>query len=199
MLELGRRRSAAGWRGNLYACPHIGIPQHSQIAPHAIRPQRHLFRSRTESAFDARQVIGERGSRCRSTRKTGRDTAKGSVSPDDLDRMGFRARPTTRRGAPAETQRAVKGIWRLAHHDLLLATSRPGGFREWVKQFGDPRNSKVDPVVWVVSIPLSATRTYVQAFMENLLVYRVVLRRPRKRWQRPNSHRVTSEERIQPP
>ena len=47
-----------------------------------------------------------------------------------------------------------------------------GRVREWVKQHGDPRDPKVDPVDWVERIPLSETRNYVQRVMENLQVYR---------------------------
>jgi soluble lytic murein transglycosylase len=48
-----------------------------------------------------------------------------------------------------------------------------GRVRDWVKQFGDPRNPNVDAVDWVERIPFSETRNYVQRVMENLLVYRV--------------------------
>ncbi|WP_139102154.1 lytic transglycosylase domain-containing protein, partial [Acinetobacter baumannii] len=48
-----------------------------------------------------------------------------------------------------------------------------GRVREWPAAFGDPRDSKVDPVDWVERIPLSETRNYVQRVMESLLVYRV--------------------------
>jgi len=48
-----------------------------------------------------------------------------------------------------------------------------GRVREWVKQFGDPRDPNVDAVDWVERIPLAETRNYVQHVMENLQVYRV--------------------------
>jgi soluble lytic murein transglycosylase len=41
-----------------------------------------------------------------------------------------------------------------------------------VKQFGDPRDPKVDAVDWVERIPFAETRNYVQRVMENLQVYR---------------------------
>jgi soluble lytic murein transglycosylase len=47
-----------------------------------------------------------------------------------------------------------------------------GRVRDWVKQFGDPRDPNVDAVDWVERIPFSETRNYVQRVMENLLVYR---------------------------
>jgi soluble lytic murein transglycosylase len=48
-----------------------------------------------------------------------------------------------------------------------------GRVRDWVKQFGDPRDPNVDAVDWVERIPFSETRNYVQRVMENLQVYRV--------------------------
>jgi soluble lytic murein transglycosylase len=44
---------------------------------------------------------------------------------------------------------------------------------EWIEQYGDPRDPKVDAVDWVERIPFSETRNYVQRVLENLQVYRV--------------------------
>jgi soluble lytic murein transglycosylase len=48
-----------------------------------------------------------------------------------------------------------------------------GRIRDWVARYGDPRDSKVDPIDWVERIPFSETRNYVQRVMENMQVYRV--------------------------
>ncbi|BBK42337.1 lytic transglycosylase [Allostella vacuolata] len=48
----------------------------------------------------------------------------------------------------------------------------PGRSRQWVGDYGDPRNGGVDPVDWVEMIPFNETRNYVQRVMENLQVYR---------------------------
>ncbi len=48
-----------------------------------------------------------------------------------------------------------------------------GRVRDWIAQYGDPRNPKVDPIDWVEQIPFSETRNYVQRVLENLQVYRV--------------------------
>ena len=53
----------------------------------------------------------------------------------------------------------------------------PGRARQWIKQFGDPRDPGVDAIDWVEQIPFAETRTYVQRIMENLMVYRAVLDR----------------------
>jgi len=51
----------------------------------------------------------------------------------------------------------------------------PSRARQWVKQFGDPRDSSVDPIDWIEQIPFSETRNYVQRVMENVMIYRTVL------------------------
>ena len=50
-----------------------------------------------------------------------------------------------------------------------------GRVQEWVKRYGDPRNSGVDPIDWVELIPFSETRYYVPRVMGNMAVYRVRL------------------------
>ncbi|MBI1187203.1 MAG: transglycosylase SLT domain-containing protein [Alphaproteobacteria bacterium] len=48
----------------------------------------------------------------------------------------------------------------------------PGRAREWINDWGDPRQRGVDVVDWIELIPISETRNYVQRVMENLQVYR---------------------------
>ncbi|MGE4064870.1 MAG: lytic transglycosylase domain-containing protein [Rhodospirillaceae bacterium] len=51
----------------------------------------------------------------------------------------------------------------------------PGRTRQWVRQFGDPRDLSVNAIDWVEMIPFSETRNYVQRVMENVMVYRALL------------------------
>lgn len=51
----------------------------------------------------------------------------------------------------------------------------PGRAREWIKEFGDPRDSKVDPIDWIHRIPFEETREYVQKVLSNIQVYRARL------------------------
>lgn len=48
----------------------------------------------------------------------------------------------------------------------------PGRAREWIREFGDPRNPKVDPVDWIERIPIQETREYVAKVLANLQIYR---------------------------
>ncbi len=48
----------------------------------------------------------------------------------------------------------------------------PGNAHKWVEQYGDPRNSSVDPIDWIEHIPFEETRNYVMRVIENMEVYR---------------------------
>ena len=51
----------------------------------------------------------------------------------------------------------------------------PGRTRQWLRQRGDPRTDKLDPLDWVYAIPFEETRLYVQKVLSNLQVYRARL------------------------
>ena len=51
----------------------------------------------------------------------------------------------------------------------------PGRAREWIKEFGDPRDQKIDPIDWIHRIPFEETREYVQKVLSNIQIYRARL------------------------
>ncbi len=51
----------------------------------------------------------------------------------------------------------------------------PGRTRQWVREFGDPRDPKVDPLDWIERIPFTETREYVAKVLSNVQVYRARL------------------------
>jgi len=48
----------------------------------------------------------------------------------------------------------------------------PGRARQWIREFGDPRDPKIDPIDWIHRIPFEETREYVQKVLSNVQVYR---------------------------
>jgi soluble lytic murein transglycosylase len=52
----------------------------------------------------------------------------------------------------------------------------PNRVKNWIKNFGDPRQSSIDPIDWIESIPYSETKNYVQRVFEGLTVYRTYLK-----------------------
>jgi len=51
----------------------------------------------------------------------------------------------------------------------------PGRVDRWIVDYGDPRQSNVDPLTWAESIPFTETRNYVQRVMEAVFVYKARL------------------------
>lgn len=48
----------------------------------------------------------------------------------------------------------------------------PGRPRQWIPRLGDPRDTSVDFVTWVESVPFAETRNYIMRVAESLVVYR---------------------------
>lgn len=48
----------------------------------------------------------------------------------------------------------------------------PGRAKQWIEEFGDPRDPKVDPIDWIERIPIQETREYVAKVLANVQVYR---------------------------
>jgi soluble lytic murein transglycosylase len=51
----------------------------------------------------------------------------------------------------------------------------PGRARGWIREFGDPRDPRVDPIDWIHRIPIEETRKYVQRVLSNVQIYRARL------------------------
>ncbi len=51
----------------------------------------------------------------------------------------------------------------------------PGRARQWIREFGDPRDPRIDPIDWIHRIPIEETRRYVQKVLSNIQVYRARL------------------------
>ena len=204
-----RRRSPAAWRWTFTPSRPSAFPQHSPIGP-AIDRSIIYSVARTESAFDQRDKSSANAvGLMQVTPEAGRDTAKRFGVTYDWDRMVSDPVYNTQMGA-AELS-ALLSEYRGCHIMTFAGyNAGRGRVREWVKQYGDPRDPNVDAVDWVERIPFAETRNYVQRVMENLQVYRarfdtgVALsrnsisrlqrpkRRTRRRFQR-SQHRLPDE------
>ena len=51
----------------------------------------------------------------------------------------------------------------------------PGRARQWIREFGDPRDPKIDPIDWIERIPIQETREYVAKVLANVQIYRARL------------------------
>jgi soluble lytic murein transglycosylase len=172
MLELGKTALARGLAVDHYAFPTIGIPQHSPIGPEIERSVIYSV-ARTESAFDQRDKSSANAvGLMQVTPEAARDTAKRFGVAYDWERMVSDPVYNTQMGA-AELSALLKEY--NGSHIMTFAgyNAGRGRVRDWVKQFGDPRDANVDAIDWVERIPFAETRNYVQRVMENLLVYRV--------------------------
>jgi soluble lytic murein transglycosylase len=172
MLEIGKTALARGLAVDHYAFPTIGIPQHSPIGPEIERSVIYSV-ARTESAFDQRDKSAANAvGLMQVTPEAGRDTAKRFGVTYDWDRMVSDPVYNTQMGA-AELSALLKEYG--GSHIMTFAgyNAGRGRVREWVKQYGDPRDPNVDAIDWVERIPFAETRNYVQRVMENLQVYRV--------------------------
>jgi soluble lytic murein transglycosylase len=106
------------------------------------------------------------------TPEAGRDTAKRFGVVYDWDRMVSDPVYNTQMGA-AELSALLQEY--KGSHIMTFAgyNAGRGRVRDWVKQYGDPRDPNVDAVDWVERIPFAETRNYVQRVMENLQIYRL--------------------------
>jgi soluble lytic murein transglycosylase len=172
MLELGKTALGRGLPVEAYAFPTIGIPPHSPIGPSIDRSIIYSV-ARTESAFNQRDRSSANAvGLMQVTPEAGRDTAKRFGVEYDWDKLVSDPVYNTQMGA-AELSALLQEY--KGSHIMTFAgyNAGRGRVRDWVKAYGDPRNSNIDAVDWVERIPFAETRNYVQRVMENLGVYRV--------------------------
>src|ERR1700743_568256 len=172
MLQIGKLALARGLALDNYAFPTLGIPQHTPIGPEIERSVIYSV-ARTESAFDQRDKSSANAvGLMQVTPEAGRDTAKRFGVAYDWERMVSDPVYNTQMGAAelSALLREYNGSYVMTFAGYNAGRGR---VRDWVKQYGDPRDPKVDAIDWVERIPIAETRNYVERVMENLQVYRV--------------------------
>jgi soluble lytic murein transglycosylase len=105
------------------------------------------------------------------TPEAGRDTAKRFGVAYDWDKMVSDPVYNTQMGA-AELSALLREYQGCLIMTFAGYNAGRGRVRQWVKQYGDPRDPNVDAIDWVERIPLAETRNYVQRVMENMQAYR---------------------------
>ena len=173
-LLIGKGALRRGLPFERYAFPNFGIPEYRQIGPE-VDPSVVYSIVRQESAFNARVVSSANAiGLMQVTPAAGRDTAKRFNVTFDQHRLSQDIAYNAQLGT-AELGNDI-ATWRGSYILAFVAyNAGPRRAKEWIEQYGDPRDPKVDPIDWIERIPLSETRNYVQRVLENVQVYRALV------------------------
>ena len=173
-LLVGKPALSHGLPLEHYAFPDFGVPNYQQIGPEVERCVVYSI-VRQESAFNSRVVSSANAiGLMQVTPAAGRDTAKRFNVSFDQRRLMADAAYNAQLGT-AELGNDIAS-WRGSYILAFVAyNAGPRRAKEWIEQYGDPRNPKVDPIDWIERIPISETRNYVQRVIENMQVYRARL------------------------
>ena len=170
-LLIGKIALGRGFPLEQYAFPDFGVPDFQPIGPDV---ERYVVYSivRQESAFNPKIVSSANAyGLMQVTPAAARDTAKRFNVTYDQRRLANDPTYNAQLGA-AELGNDLdfyRGSYILA---FVAYNAGRGRARDWIAQYGDPRDPKVDPIDWIERIPISETRYYVQRVLENMQVYR---------------------------
>jgi soluble lytic murein transglycosylase len=173
-LLIGKSALNRGLPFERYAFPDFGVPDYQQIGP-AVERCVVFSIVRQESAFNPKVVSSANAiGLMQVTPAAGRDTAKRFGATFDqrrlMDDIVYNAQLGT-----AELGNDIAS-WRGSYVLAFVAyNAGPRRAKEWIAQYGDPRDPKVDPIDWIERIPISETRNYVERIVENMQVYRALI------------------------
>jgi soluble lytic murein transglycosylase len=172
VLLIGKTALGRGFPFDHYAFPTTGLPRYSAIGPQVEAAVVYSI-ARQESAFNPKTVSSAKAlGLMQVTPEAGRYIAKKFNVTFDQKRLLHDSVYNMQVGAAelGDVIERYRGSYILAFAGY---NAGPGRVKEWVARYGDPRDSRVDPVDWVERIPFSETRNYVQRVLENVQVYRV--------------------------
>ncbi|MCV6596445.1 MAG: lytic transglycosylase domain-containing protein [Mangrovicoccus sp.] len=183
-LRIGKRASSAGQMLHRALFPLLPLPRQGTGA---VPPELVLAIARRESEFNpsVRSPAGALGL-MQLMPATAQETANALDLPYSKARLTRDPAYNARLGI-AYLDRLQR---RFGQATILVAAgynagpSRPA---RWIKDYGDPRGGKVDPVDWIEHIPFRETRNYVMRVMESLAPYRARLS------ERPSEWRLSQE------
>jgi soluble lytic murein transglycosylase len=170
-LLIGKAALGHGLPFERYAFPDFGVPDYRQIGPQVERCVVYSI-VRQESAFNTKVVSSAHAlGLMQVTPAAGRNTARKFKVPFDQKRLLGDVVYNAQLGT-AELGDEIAS-WRGSYILSFVAyNAGPRRAREWIEQYGDPRDARVDPVDWIERIPISETRYYVQRILENMQIYR---------------------------
>jgi soluble lytic murein transglycosylase len=173
-VHIGKAAIARGMNLLYYAYPVQALPQYTPLR----RPPEAAFIlgiARQESEFDTTTLSGA-GARglLQVMPVTARHVCSDYKIKCDIPRLMKDPAYNTMMGSAyiADRMREFGGSYVLT---LAGYNAGPGRAREWIKEFGDPRDGNVDPIDWIHRIPIEETREYVQKVLSNIQVYRARL------------------------
>jgi soluble lytic murein transglycosylase len=174
MLLIGKGALRRGLPFDRYAFPSFGVPEYQRIGPE-VEPSVVYSIVRQESAFNPRVVSNANAiGLMQVTPAAGRNTAKQFNVTFDQRRLSQDVAYNAQLGT-AELGNEI-ATWRGSYILAFVAyNAGPRRAKEWIEQYGDPRDPKIDPIDWIERIPISETRNYVQRVLENMQVYRVLV------------------------
>jgi soluble lytic murein transglycosylase len=173
-LRIGKAGIARGMNLVYYAYPLHGLPQYTPLR-NPPEPAVILGIARQESEFNTATLSGA-GARgiLQVMPITARHVCRDYKIKCQIDRLMKDAAYNTMLGSAYIADRMAEfgGSYVLT---LAGYNAGPSRAREWIKEFGDPRNKDVDPLDWIYRIPFEETRDYVQKVLSNIQVYRARL------------------------
>ncbi len=190
-LLIGKAALGHGLPFERYAFPDFGIPDYRQIGPQVERCVVYSI-VRQESAFNTKVVSSAHAlGLMQVTPGAGRNTARKFKVPFDQKRLLGDVAYNAELGTAelGDDINAYRGSYILA---FVAYNAGPHRANQWIAQYGDPRDPRVDPVDWIERIPISETRYYVQRILENMQVYRARLENNPKLLIEADLHRGAS-------
>ena len=173
-LLIGKAMLGRGYPFERFAFPDFGVPNYQQIGPPVERCV--VFSIvRQESAFNPHVVSSANAyGLMQVTPAAARDTAKRFNVAFNQRRLADDVVYNAQLGT-AELGNDIAS-WRGSYILAFVAyNAGPRRAREWIEQYGDPRDPHVDPIDWIERIPISETRNYVERVLENMQVYRALV------------------------
>lgn len=173
-VRIGKSADARGHNLLMYAYPIHAMPTYAALRP-APEAALMLAIARQESEFNMSTASGA-GARglMQVMPITAQHVCRDYHVKCELDRIG---RDPSYNAMMASAYIADRMDEFQGSYVLTIAgyNAGPGRVRQWIREFGDPRTTAIEPLDWISRIPFEETRDYVQKVLSNLQIYRARL------------------------